>query len=140
MENKLSPRVERHGEEKTLKRLKLKGPVGRPPGSGHNNIDDSGVLRNMAIEVFLGGRTPHAAAVEQGIWRVDEEFISLLAQKRAMEEGGSSIPTRANKPISSSSGRCAPVVTCGARGEVGAVSPESSAKGGVSYSTSSNWR
>jgi hypothetical protein len=95
MENKLSPRVmaaaaayvERHGEEKTLKRLKLKGPVGRPLGSGHDNIDDSVALRDMAIEVFLGGRTPHAAAVKEGIWRVDKEFKSLLAQKQAMEEG-----------------------------------------------------
>jgi hypothetical protein len=93
MENKLSPRVmaaaaayvERHGEEKTLKRLK--GPVGRPRGSGHDNIDDSAALRNMAIEVFLGGQTSHAAAVKEGVWRKNEEFISLLEQKQEMEEG-----------------------------------------------------
>jgi hypothetical protein len=95
MENKLSPRVmaaatayvERHGEEKTLKRLKLKGSVGRPPGSGHDNIDDSAALRNMAIEVFLGGWTPHAAAVTHDVWRVDADFRALLAQKNAMKEG-----------------------------------------------------
>ena len=94
MENKLSPRVmaaaaayvERHGEEKLLERLKLKGPVGRPPGSSHDNIDDSAALAKMAVEVVLGEQRPHAAAVEQGVWRA--EVIPLLEQKQAMEAVG----------------------------------------------------
>jgi hypothetical protein len=90
MENKLSPRaaaavaayLERHGEENLLERLKLKGKPGRPPGTEHN---DGAALGMMAVDVFLGRRTAHAAATETAGWLIDAEFVSLLNRKQAME-------------------------------------------------------